>query len=128
MAFWRLGHGDEVLAPDKEHVLHRGLLVDDHGLDLPASYRLVQLLDRAAWPVEWWWAGHPKAIAVPEGRLVAWQGYAQRLTDGSEQRGPCARTCVWRCEIWTEGVGRCSPSDGPKRSRTPAFSLFSWPT
>ena len=47
-------------------------------------------------------AFHSKAIAVPEGRLVAWQGYVERLA-GGEPRG-AGSSCVWRCEIWTEGL------------------------
>eukprot|EP00434_Breviolum_minutum_P010139 symbB.v1.2.008947.t1/scaffold554.1/size187895/1 len=62
-----LFENDEVLAPDKEHVLHLGILVD-HDVDLPKSYRVVQF--------------HEKAMALPEGRLVPWKGYARRVAEG----------------------------------------------
>ncbi|CAE7907950.1 unnamed protein product [Symbiodinium microadriaticum] len=92
----RLGDGAEVLAPDKEHWLHRGQIVDEYaeGQTLPPGYRVVELRSG-------------KAFALPEARLVPWRGYPQRLLAGCQGSGkqtpdlPCA---VWRCEIWTEGL------------------------
>ncbi|CAK9062626.1 unnamed protein product [Durusdinium trenchii] len=88
-----LADGDEVLAPDKEHVLHLGILVDEHQLELPKFYRVVQF--------------RGKAMALPEGRLVPWKGYAERLAHGTEEGNTlcCSHSwSVWRCEIWTEGL------------------------
>ncbi|CAE7514791.1 unnamed protein product, partial [Symbiodinium natans] len=49
------------------------------------------------------------ALALPEARLVRWQGYPGRLLSGCQ--GSKKRTATpdlpitaWRCEIWTEGL------------------------
>eukprot|EP00439_Symbiodinium_sp_Y106_P082853 s4_g22.t1 len=92
----RLGDGAEVLAPDKEHWLHRGQIVDEYaeGQTLPPGYRVVELRSG-------------KAFALPEARLVPWRGYPQRLLagcQGSSKQTPDLPCAVWRCEIWTEGL------------------------
>ncbi|CAE7537191.1 unnamed protein product, partial [Symbiodinium sp. CCMP2456] len=92
----RLGDGTEVLAPDKEHGLHRGQIVDEYaeGQALPPGYRVVELRSG-------------KAFALPEARLIPWPGYPQRLLagcQGSSKQTPNLRCAVWRCEIWTEGL------------------------
>lgn len=95
--------GVEVLAPDKEHVLHRGVVVDCEGgcSQLPAGYRVVERLDTG------------KAFGLPAGRLVSWAGYARRVLqpDGCDHKpipavpeAGSAAVAVWRCEIWTEGL------------------------
>ncbi|CAK9072875.1 Uncharacterized protein SCF082_LOCUS35778 [Durusdinium trenchii] len=46
-------------------------------------------------------------MALPEGRLVPWKGYAERLAHGTEEGNTlcCSHSwSVWRCEIWTEGL------------------------
>jgi len=104
----KLSDGTEVLAPNKEHFLQRGRIDDIAAaeLELPKDYRVVNFEKSG------------KAFALPEGRLVPWEGYAARVLETDEEKEGHDSTSaqldgeasapkaisIWRCEIWTEGL------------------------
>ena len=92
----RFADGETCLSPLKNHVLHRAIVRDDLALATAGcrpGWRMVVFEETG------------KAYAVPEGRLVKWKGYRERILGASAKTAEKReRWCVWRAEIWVEGL------------------------
>lgn len=86
-----MSDGAHVLAPVKDHELERGMITDTVGGNTPAFHRWVTF------------AGTGETLAVPEDKLVAWDGYMDRVGSEASSSLDCQDVSIWRSEISVEG-------------------------